>query len=201
MYSPPFTPHFIISMSNYHLFQPCDSAFCFILTRRICPPSFFKNYNEEFQASLCCCAFPLSSPSPLIAGVFTRPSFVPVSVVPPQRRNDPQAVNLNEAESWAGLGRTRPYGCVSDRGMRREGERDGGKGQGWRGRTEQAREWGKLTWQNEKERKGVIQLRTKKLEWLKNNKSKRGSLTWKREEEGEHRDALRGANYLALIWM
>lgn len=46
-----------------------------------------------------------------------------VSVVPPQRQNDPQAVNLKEAESWAGLGRTRPYGSVSDRGMRTDGER------------------------------------------------------------------------------
>lgn len=27
-------------------------------------------------------------------------------------------MNLNEAESWAGLGRTRPYGSVSDRRMK-----------------------------------------------------------------------------------
>lgn len=39
-------------------------------------------------------------------------------------------MNLNEAESWAGLGRTRPYGSFSDRGMRGAGRREGGKDEG-----------------------------------------------------------------------
>lgn len=68
---------------------------------------------------------PLLAISPLFPAC---PSAVAVSAVPPRRQTDPQAVNLNEAESRAGPGRTRPYGSVADRGMRMgAGEKRGGK--------------------------------------------------------------------------
>jgi len=51
-----------------------------------------------------------------------------MAVVLPQRQNDPQAVNLNEAESWAGPGCTQPYGYVSDGRMERVGRRGRGRG-------------------------------------------------------------------------
>lgn len=69
----------------------------------------------------------------LLSSLRQCPSSMAVSAVPPQRQNDPQAVNLNEAESCAGLGCTRPYGYVSDRGMRgigRRGKRKGSKDEG-----------------------------------------------------------------------
>lgn len=67
-----------------------------------------------------------------------------VSAVPAQSHNDPRAVNLNEAERRAGPGCTRPYGHVSDRGMKRrkEKQRKRARMKGWKR---------KLTKQNERE--------------------------------------------------
>lgn len=100
---------------------------------------------------------PLLAVSSLFAAC---PSAVAASAVPPRRQTDPQAVNLNEAESRAGPGRTRPYGSVADRGMRMgAGEKRGGgekkkkKGARMKG-CEERRKRGELTRQNGKERKG-----------------------------------------------
>lgn len=111
-------------------------------------------------------AAPSLSPPGLLASLRWCPSSAVVSAVPPQRQNDPQAVNLNEAESWAGLGRTRPYGSVSDRGDegdRKERCRKRGEDEGVGQCIEKSR---KLTWQNEKEQNEGVQLRTrKKRDW------------------------------------
>lgn len=148
------------------LFQ-CQTTTCFSHVTRdlstfILLETIIKNFWLHFLPLQFCPPSLLPSP-----GFFTCPSSVAVSVVPPQRQNDPQAVNLNEAESWAGTDRTRPYGSVSDRGMRGVRRRQGGRGQGWRVRTEQGRGWGKLTWQNEREQKWGYKLRTEQLKWLR----------------------------------
>ena len=162
-------------MSKYHLFQPRDSTFLFCsnmqnLSTFILLATMIKNFWLYFLPLQFCPPSLLPVSSHRQGFFFTRPSSVAVSVVPPQRQNDPQAVNLNEAESWAGTDRTRPYGSVSDRGTGGGRRRQGGRGQGWRGRTEQGRGWGKLTWQNEREQKWGYKLRTEQLKWLREEK-------------------------------
>lgn len=115
-----------------------------------------KNLIQYQAASAPVAAVPSLSPPRLLASLGHLAALPPrlCLSLPPQRHNDPQAVNLNEAESRAGLGRTRPYGSVSDRGMgggeTEEWGKDEGVGQG------KGEEEGKAYLAEQKKNKGRV---------------------------------------------
>lgn len=97
-------------------------------------------------------------------------------------------MNLKEAESWAGLGCTRPYGYVSDRGMRgdrkerwRKGRKDEGVGHSM-GEVEES-----LVGRMKKNKRKVTTENTATQVTEKKNESKHGSHLEKRGGGGAQR--------------